>query len=126
MGKKNVIYYYDRRGRCPVFEEIRKLPKQEQYKITWYIGLLEEQGEELRRPVADYIGDKLYELRPKEYRILYFFMIKQNVVVVHMFRKKTNHLPEKERRIALNRMIDFQDRFNRGEVIFERGHYEAY
>ncbi len=66
--------------------------------------------------MADYVGDKLYELRPKAHRMLYFFMLKEYAVIVHVFRKRTDRLPEAEKRIALNRMYDFLQRYRKGEV----------
>ena len=116
MGRKEVIYYVDAQGSSPVLEQMRALTLREQEKIYAYISFLEERGEELRRPMADYIGDKLYELRPKAHRVLYFFMLKEYAVIVHLFRKKTNRLPAAEKRIALGRMHDFLERYRRGEV----------
>lgn len=68
--------------------------------------------------MADYVGDKLYELRPKAHRALYFFMLKDYAVIVHLFRKKTDRLPEAGKRIALTRMRDFIRRCQQGEVSF--------
>lgn len=116
MGAKRVVYYVDARGRSPVLEDLRKLTDAEQQKIFAYVSLLQEKGEELRRPMADYVGDKLYELRPKSHRVLYFFMLKDYAVIVHLFRKKTERLPNAEKRIALSRMEDFLRRYQQGEV----------
>jgi len=116
VGKKRVVYYVDEKGRSPVLEDIRALTPKEQQKFFAYISLLEEQGEELRRPIADYVGDKLYELRPKAHRVLYFFLLRDHAVIVHVFRKRTDRLPEAEKRIALNRMVDFLQRYGQGEV----------
>jgi phage-related protein len=87
MGKKRVLYYVDERGKNPVWEYIRSLPEPDRMKCFEYIAYLEEAGEELRRPAGDYLGGKLYELRPKATRILYFFMFKNAVILVHAFRK---------------------------------------
>ena len=116
MGAKRVVYYVDARGRIPVLEELRKLTDEEQKKILAYISFLQERGEELRRPMADYVGDKLYELRPKAHRALYFFMLKDYAVIVHLFRKKTDRLPDAAKRIALNRMQDFLQRYREGGI----------
>lgn len=116
MGRKIVVYYVDARGRSPVLDAIHHLPQGERQKILAYLSLLEERGEELRRPIADYVGDKLYELRPQAHRVLYFFMLKAYAVVVHMFRKKTDQLPATEKRIALARMVDFVKRYQQGKV----------
>ncbi len=116
MGAKRVVYYVDARGRSPILEDLKELTDAEQQKIFAYISLLQEKGEELRRPMADYIGDKLYELRPKSHRALYFFMLKDYAVIVHLFRKKTNRLPDAEKKIALSRKEDFLRRYRQGEV----------
>ncbi len=116
MGAKRVVYFVDSRGRSPVLEDLRGLTSDEQQKVFAYVSMLQEKGEELRRPMADYVGDKLYELRPKAHRALYFFMLKDYVVIVHLFRKKTDRLPNAEKRTALNRMGDFLRRYRQGEV----------
>jgi len=121
MGAKRVVYYVDARGRNPVLEDLQRLTDEERKKIFAYISILQERGEELRRPMADYVGDKLYELRPKAHRVLYFFMLKDYAVIVHLFRKETDRLPEAEKRVALNRMEDFLRRYRQGEVILGGG-----
>lgn len=117
MGAKRILYYADRRGRDPVWEELQALPPQEREKVEAYIFLLRESGEELRRPVADYVGDKLYELRPGPYRVLYFFFLKENVVLLHLFRKRSDRLLDWEKRVALNRMADIIRRDRLGRVM---------
>ena len=116
MSKKRVVYYVDARGRNPVLEALQTLTRQEQQKIFAYLSLLEERGEELRRPLADYVGDKLYELRPKAHRVLYFFLRREYAVVVHMFRKQGDRLPGAEKRIASTRLQDFLQRYRQGKV----------
>jgi phage-related protein len=116
VGRKRVLYYVDQRGRGPILEDIRRLTLKEQQKVLAHISLLEEQGQDLRRPIADYVGDKLYELRPKAHRVLYFFLLKDYAVIVHLFRKKTDQLPEAERQVALSRMADFLRRYGQGQV----------
>jgi len=111
-----VIYYVDARGQSPVLDGLRALTRQEQQKIFAYVSWLEERGEELRRPIAGYVGEKLYELRPKAHRVLYFFMLKDCAVLVHVFRKTTDRLPDAEKQTALNRMHNFLTRYRQGAV----------
>ena len=117
VGRKRVTYYVDHQGKSPILDYIDRLSVKEQQKVLAYISLLEERGEELRRPIADSVGEKLYELRPKAHRVLYFFMLREYAVVVHIFRKKTNRIPASEKDTALKRMNDFVERFRRGEII---------
>ena len=65
-----------------------------------YIDELGKQGHNLRRPLADYVKDGIYELRPQSNRLFYFFFLKESVVFVHALKKKTNEIPEKD--IALS------------------------
>ena len=59
--------------------------------------MLKQQGHELRRPIADFLRDGIYELRPSfqgvHYRILYFFSGRNVVVVSHGIVKEAE-VPE--------------------------------
>lgn len=101
MSKKRVVYYVDEKGKNPVWEYITSLASRERDKCFEYIAYLEEVGEGVRRPVGDYIGRKLYELRPKQTRMIYFFMLRDYAVLVHAFRKKTNEIPESEIKLSV-------------------------
>ena len=68
-----------------------------------YIDELGKQGHNLRRPLADYVKDGIYELRPKANRLFYFFFLKENVVFVHAIKKKTNDIPEKDIALSIKR-----------------------
>lgn len=114
--KKQVVYYFDEKGQNPVWEFISALPSDERDKCFEYIAYLEDMGEQVRRPVGDYLGGKLYELRPKQTRIIYFFMLKDYAVLVHAFRKKTNAIPDREIRTAFRNMEDFISRHQKGQI----------
>ena len=116
MSEKRVLFYADATGRDPVSEEMEGLAPKEKAKVAVYIALLRRGGEDLRRPVADYVGEKLYELRPGAHRVLYFFFLKDNAVLLHLFRKKSNRMPDSERRVALRRMEDLIHRHEHGRV----------
>ena len=114
--KKQVVYYFDEKGGNPVWKFISALPSDEREKCFEYIAYLEDMGEQVRRPVGDYLGGKLYELRPKQTRIIYFFMLKDCAVLVHAFRKKTNAVPDREIRTAFRNMEDFISRHQKGQI----------
>lgn len=118
MSKK-VIYYPDARGRTPALEFLLGLAPDEQQKAFAYVSYLEEQGEGLRRPIADYLGSKIYELRPKQVRILYGFVGRELGVVLHAFRKKTDTVPPKDKRLAETRLADFVKRYERGLIVVQ-------
>ena len=120
MGRKTVIYYPDARGNTPVLAFLLGLPQDDKQKAFAYISYLEEQGEALRRPVAEYLGDTLYELRPKQVRILYAFVGKGTAVILHAFRKKTGPVPPAEQRLARLRLAEFQQRYEQGLITVRR------
>ena len=115
--KKNAVYYMDQKGRNPVWSFIASLSLDERNKCFEYIAYLEEVGEQIRRPVGDYLGGKLYELRPKQTRIIYFFMLRNYAVLLHAFRKTSNAIPAAEIKIALNRMNSFILRHQKGKIL---------
>ena len=116
MSTKRVVYYFDEKGENPAWDFITLLPANERNKCFEYIEYLEREGEKIRRPVGDYIGSKLYELRPKQTRVIYFFFLKNHAVLVHAFRKKTNAVPESEIKLAAKRMNEFMLRYQKGQI----------
>lgn len=120
MGRKTAVYYPDARGHTPALEFLLGLPENEQRKAFAYLSYLEEQGETLRRPIAEYLGDKLYELRPKHIRILYAFIGNQYAVILHVFWKKTGPVSPNEKRVAQARLVDFIRRYEQGVIAIKR------
>jgi phage-related protein len=100
---KTVCYYVDDRGDSPVKEFIRSLPVKERAKALAYINELKRQGNNLRRPMSDYLRDGIYELRPKDNRIFYFFYLKDNAVLLHAIKKKTQEIPRNDLNLCLKR-----------------------
>ena len=115
MGCKKVFYYPDARGEAPALKTLLGLDQDEQKKAFSYIGYLEERGEALRRPIAEYLGDKIYELRPKQIRILYA-LVGQYAVILHAFRKKTGSVLSSDKRLAQSRLADFVQRYEQGAI----------
>lgn len=84
MPSTKVVFYKDKDGTPPVLEWLDIIPKKARLKCIKKIERLREEGHQLRRPEADLLRDKIYELRASlqgiHYRILYFFH--GNVVAV--------------------------------------------
>ena len=59
----------------------------------------------MRRPLADYLGHGIYELRSKANRVFYFFFHKDNAVLVHAIRKKTDKVPSKDLELCIKRKV---------------------
>ncbi len=99
MPKTDVVFYKDDGGKIPVLEWMDSLSIKGRRKCLMRLGILEELGHEVRRPVGDYLRDGIYELRASSqgihYRILYFFHGIKLVVVSHRI-KNEKEIPSKE------------------------------
>lgn len=112
------VLFYQEKGSFPVQEYITSLDEIQQNKIFAALKRLEEEGYNLRRPLADSLGSKtgLYELRPGRHRILYSFHERKHVILLHAFLKKTDEIPQKDIELALVRKEMCEVWFKHGMV----------
>src|SRR6266699_4020579 len=59
-----LLYYREEDGTVPIIEWLAALPRKAHAKCLAYLARLESEGHELWRPIADYLRDSIYELRP--------------------------------------------------------------
>lgn len=108
------ILYTTQRGDSPIDEFLDGLDKKTRAKVEAHIALLEEQGPNLKRPYADVVRGKIRELRihfsSNQYRILYFFYLREQLVLAHALSKKSPELKEKDIELAERRMEDWISR----------------
>jgi hypothetical protein len=106
VAKITVVFYQEEDGSTPVLDWLQELPRKVQDKCTVRIERLAELGHELRRPEADFLRDKIYELRIGfqgiNYRILYFFHGTTIAVLSHGIVKE-REVPPKEIDKAIER-----------------------
>ena len=109
------------RGEAPVEAYLSGLEPRHRRKIAAHLELLAQEGPNLRRPYADALRGPLRELRiglgRMEHRILYYFALKDAVVLLHAFLKKTRAVPEREIDVAYDRMESLNLRLRAGETI---------
>lgn len=114
----DLVLYTTERGDSPIDEFLDGLDKKSRAKVTAYLSLLEEEGSNLRRPYADVVRGKIRELRihysSNQYRVLYFFHVRDQIVLVHAFSKKTQQLKEKDIELSERRREDWLRRFPAG------------
>jgi phage-related protein len=99
----HLYWYIDERSKIPVLDFVKVLTKQERAKIRAYFQELKLHGHNLRRPMADYLGHGVYELRPKNNRVFYFFYLRNNIVFVHAIRKDSDKIHENDLQTCLKR-----------------------
>ena len=90
MPKTTVRFFQDATGTAPVVRWLKKLRRHDVQgydKCVAKIERLRDEGNDLRRPEADYLAHGIHELRAKhgtkQYRILYFFHGQHVAVLVH-------------------------------------------
>jgi hypothetical protein len=111
VPQSEIVFY--REGEIVLFEQwLNTLPIKAQAKCLSQVRLLRSQGHELRRPIADFLRDGIYELRPTHqgvhYRILYFFSGKNVVVISHGLSKESD-VPVVEINRALERRKKYKE-----------------
>jgi phage-related protein len=114
----NLLFFTTERGASPIDEFLDGLDKKSRAKVAAYLSPLEEEGPNLKRPYADMVRGKIRELRihysSNQYRIFYFFHVRDQVVLVHAFSKKTQQLKEKDIELAESRMEEWMRRHPSG------------
>jgi hypothetical protein len=108
VPQSEIVFY--REGEAVLLEQwLNTLAIKAQAKCLSQLRQLRSQGHELRRPIADFLRDGIYELRPSyqnvQYRILYFFSGRNVVVISHGFSKESE-VPAPE----INRAIETQEK----------------
>ena len=86
-----IIMLQDNDRRVPALEWLDRQPAIIQDKARMRVKMLQEKGNELCRPHADYLRDKIYELRMRQGRtqprLLYFFYGRKAVITHGTFKK---------------------------------------
>lgn len=95
MPETQVDFFQEADGRSPVLEwllELRRADVAAFANCLYVLAALRRFGHELRRPVADYVRDGIYELRARrgrvQYRLLYFFHGRNVSIVAHGLTKE--------------------------------------
>jgi phage-related protein len=116
------IFYRDSDGNEPVSQAIDRLDDECQDSIDWDIDLLNSLSDArpgLPHPYSSALKGPKYrafrELRTScgdiHYRII-FRRSRRFFILLHFFRKNTDEVPEAEKKIALDRWIDFRNRMD--------------
>jgi phage-related protein len=79
-------------------------------KIISYLDLLEKHGTYIGEPVVKHIVDNIWELRPLDNRIFFFYWKDNKFVMLHHFVKKTMKTPAQEIKKAKAKLVDHIER----------------
>lgn len=114
MQHFEVDFYKTPDGFCPIEEFLDSLEMKMQAKALRAVLLLEQNGNELREPYSKHLKDGIFELRVKQgsdiIRLLYFFVVRQKIILTNGFVKKTLRTPKRELELALKYCQDYLSR----------------
>ena len=100
-----IIFYERENGKSEIWDFLEELRQKSlknknariQYKqVLFYIELLQNNGTLLPNNITKHIEDDIWELRPGNNRIFYFYLDNTTFVLLHSFRKKTQKTPKRE------------------------------
>lgn len=115
----SIEFYETATGKSPVwdfFEELRcKSTNDKNARIQFqqmglYMQLLQEHGFQLSNTIIKHLQDDIWELRPGNNRVLYFYFENKTFVLLHIFRKKTQKTPKREIERAIAARKDYLKR----------------
>jgi len=111
-----VIFYKDNKGNEPLKEYIYELARSGEAdkhdrvkfrKIMAYIKALEIYGTRIGAPTVKHIDGSIWELRPLDNRVFFFYWKDDKFVLLHHYIKKSQKTPQREIDQARRNMADF-------------------
>ena len=112
--KFQVEFYEKESKEQPAKEFLLSLDKKMRAKMMDTITLLQDNGNDLRKPYSEYLSDGIFELRAKVgsdiSRVLYFFYVDRKIILTNGFIKKTQKTPRKEIELAKKYRMDYLNR----------------
>ncbi len=99
-----VTFFKTSSGRSPVLEFIQGLAKPERARLFEALDQIERHGLDAIRVQFRQIEGKLWEIKVSAHRILYVVIEREEMVLLHVYKKQGQKLPIKERDIAIRRM----------------------
>ena len=111
-----VIFYKDKNGNEPIKDHIYELARKGKTskneriraeKIITCIKALEVYGTRVGTPTVKHIDGSIWELRPLDDRIFFFYWQENTFVLLHHFIKKSQKTPQKEIERARRNLADF-------------------
>ena len=115
----DIIFYKNSSGDEPIKDFLVELSKKAKtskhdriqfQKINAYLKALKEYGTRVGEPIVKHIDGDIWELRPLENRIFFFYWRDNNFILLHHYIKKSNKAPVREIEQARRNMRDFIER----------------
>ena len=120
----NIEFYQDHAGNEPIADYIRDLNTKaltskehriRHKKIVEYLEVLSQFGTRAGEPYVKHIVDNIWELRPLNDRVFFFYWKDEIYLMLHHFIKKTKKTPAREIEQAKRNLADFLERSADGD-----------
>ena len=111
-----VEFYETQDGECQVWDFLEGLrikaasnkdARIQHKQASLYIELLQQNGTHMNENITKHLEDGIWELRPGNNRVFYFFFQDDIFVLLHQFRKKSQKTPKREIEIAKRERDDY-------------------
>lgn len=111
-----IDFYQTPSGKCDILELLESLRSKNavnkdariQYKqLTYYIELLQQNGTQMPDNITKHLEEDIWELRPGNNRVFYFYFKDGVFVLLHHFRKKSQKTPRRELERAKSERDDY-------------------
>ena len=109
--KLNIYHHKSVSGRDMIEEYINKLDQETQDVIYAFLIKFRDELKFRQDPHCKKITENVLELRiiaKDHYRILYAFIFQNNVILLHIFKKKTNKVSKKDLDLAIKRLKQYE------------------
>ena len=100
-----IEFYETEDGKCPIWDFLEalrlKAPTNKDARIqhkqaSLCIELLQQNGTHMNAEITKHLDDGIWELRPGNNCVFYFFYQNDTYVLLHQFRKKSQKTPKRE------------------------------
>lgn len=114
-----VEFYETQDGECQVWDFLEGLrikaasnkdARIQHKQASLYIELLQQNGTHMNENITKHLEDGIWELRPGNNRVFYFFFQDNIFVLLHQFRKKSQKTPKREIEKAKRERDDYLSR----------------
>ena len=121
----NVEFYETQDGKSQIWEFLEDLrikaatskdARIQHKQASLYIELLQQNGTRLNENITKHLEDGIWELRPGNNRVFYFFFQDDVFVLLHQFRKKSQKTPKREIEKAKRERDDYLSRKENGKL----------
>lgn len=106
----NIKFYKKVSGKQPIIEFLNKLPVDEEARIAGCLVNIEKLGFNSPRVSFRQVKGALWEIKIKTqrsgYRLFYFCIRSEILVILHIYKKQSQKAPRKEIEIAEKRMSE--------------------